>query len=237
MRKGRGISMIEVKELTKKFGSKTVLNGISFTADKGQITCLIGINGVGKTTILNAIMALTPINSGEILIDGEKIHKESYEKITFIPDATIMLPQMRISEAMQFMADFYDCWNQKRADEILQFFRLKENDRISELSKGNTAKVNLLLGLAMDVDYLLMDEPFSGIDIFSREQIANVFSSHLVEDRGVIITTHEINDIEHLIDKVVLLDNGVVTKEFNTEEIRENEGKSVVDVMREVYQG
>ncbi|WP_249871430.1 ABC transporter ATP-binding protein [Oceanobacillus saliphilus] len=229
--------MIEVKELTKKFGSKTVLNGISFTADKGQITCLIGINGVGKTTILNAIMALTPINSGEILIDGEKIHKESYEKITFIPDATIMLPQMRISEAMQFMADFYDCWNQKRADEILQFFRLKENDRISELSKGNTAKVNLLLGLAMDVDYLLMDEPFSGIDIFSREQIANVFSSHLVEDRGVIITTHEINDIEHLIDKVVLLDNGVVTKEFNTEEIRENEGKSVVDVMREVYQG
>ena len=227
--------MIEVKNVTKKFGRKQVLKGISFTAEKGKITALIGINGVGKTTIMKAIMALTPFNSGEILIDGEKIHSLSYEKITYIPDTITMLPQMRIGEAFTFMADFYDCWNQDRASELLQFFKLKESDRISDLSKGNTAKVNLLLGLAMDVDYILMDEPFSGIDIFSREQIANVFTSHLIEDRGVMITTHEINDIEHLIDKAVLIDDGVVLKEFNTEEVRENEGKSVVDVMREVY--
>lgn len=95
--------------------------------------------------------------------------------------------------------------------------------------------MNLLLGLALDVEFLLMDEPFSGIDIFSREQIAEVFTSHLIEGRGVIITTHEINDIEHLIDKVVLLDDGIVIKDFQTEELRAQEGKSVVDVMREVY--
>ncbi|WP_077619853.1 ABC transporter ATP-binding protein [Bacillus sinesaloumensis] len=229
--------MIEVKDVTKKFGRKTVLKGINFTAEKGKITCLIGINGVGKTTVMKAIMALTPIDGGEILINGEKIHKGSYEKITFIPDTITMLPQMKIKEAFTFMADFYDSWNQKRADELLEFFRLKETDRISDLSKGNTAKVNLILGLALDVDYILMDEPFSGIDIFSREQIAEVFTSHLIEDRGVIITTHEINDIEHLIDKVVLLDDGVVLREFDTEEVREVEGKSVIDVMREVYRG
>ncbi|WP_087974436.1 ABC transporter ATP-binding protein [Oceanobacillus rekensis] len=229
--------MIEVKDLTKRFGRKKVLNGVSFTAEKGQITCIIGINGVGKTTILNGIMNLTPMNSGLILIDGKKVSKESYEKITFIPDAITMLPQMTIREAMQFMQDFYNSWNEERANELLGFFKLKQEERISNLSKGNTAKVNLLLGLALDVDYLLMDEPFSGIDIFSREQIADVFTSHLVEDRGVIITTHEINDIEHLIDKVVLLDNGVVLKEFNAEEMRASEGKSVIDVMREVYKG
>ncbi|GIO27212.1 ABC transporter ATP-binding protein [Ornithinibacillus bavariensis] len=227
--------MIEVKDVTKKFGRKPVLKGVSFTANKGEITCLIGINGVGKTTILNAIMNLTPLNSGEILIDGERINKHSYEKIAFIPDAITMLPNMKISDAMRFMADYYQCWNQKRADEMIGFFKLNPNDRISTLSKGNTAKVNMLLGLAMDVNYILMDEPFSGIDIFSREQIADVFTSHLVEDRGVIITTHEINDIEHLIDKAVLLNEGVVLKEFNAEEIRESEGKSVIDVMREVY--
>lgn len=228
--------MIEVKDIYKKFGRKKVLNGVSFTADKGEITCLIGVNGVGKTTILNAIMNLTPIKHGEITMDGKKIDKDSFEKVTFIPDAITMLPRMTIAESMQFMQDFYDSWNQKRATELLGFFKLKETERISDLSKGNTAKVNLLLGLALDVDFLLMDEPFSGIDIFSREQIADVFSSHLVEDRGVIITTHEINDIEHLIDKVILLDNGVVLKAFNAEDVRENEGKSVVDVMREVYQ-
>ncbi|MBT2731122.1 ABC transporter ATP-binding protein [Carnobacterium sp. ISL-102] len=228
--------MIQVKGLTKKFGRKKVLKGISFTADKGEITCIIGINGGGKTTILNAIMNLTPMNSGEILIDGEKISKNSYDKITLIPDTMTMLPEFRIEQAMQFMNDFYQTWNQKRADELLGFFKLSKEEKISSLSKGNTAKVNLMLGLALDVDYLLMDEPFSGIDIFSREQIAAVFTSHLIEDRGVIITTHEINDIEHLIDKVVLIDEGLVLREFNAEQVREEEGKSVVDVMREVFQ-
>lgn len=228
--------MIEVKNVVKKYGRKTVLKGVSFTAEKGKITCLIGINGVGKTTIMKAIMNLTPINSGEILMDGKKIENECYEKITFIPDTITMLPQMKIADAFTFMRDFYKNWNDTRAKELLEFFKLKETDKIADLSKGNTAKVNLILGLALDADYILMDEPFSGIDIFSREQIANVFTSHLIEDRGVIITTHEINDIEHLIDKVVLLDDGIVLKEFDAEEVRELEGKSVIDVMREVYQ-
>ncbi|MDW7615975.1 ABC transporter ATP-binding protein [Peribacillus simplex] len=227
--------MIEVKQISKKYGRKKILDGVSFTANKGEVTCLIGINGVGKTTTLKAIMGLTPYK-GEILIDDQKMTHNSYEKITFIPDAPTMLPQMTVKQAMVFMSDFYKSWNPERANQLMGFFKLKEENRISELSKGNTAKLNLMLGLSLDVDYVLMDEPFSGIDMFSREQIADVFASHLIEDRGVIITTHEIGDIEHLIDKVILLDNGSVLKEFNTEEMREDEGKSVVDVMREVYQ-
>lgn len=229
--------MIEVKNVFKKYKRKQVLKDMSFTAEKGQITCLIGINGAGKTTIMKSIMALTPIDRGEILIDGKKISKDAYEKITYIPDRLTMLPSYTIAESFEFMADFYQVWNEQRATELLAFFQLEPSEKISSLSKGNTAKVNLLLGLALDVDYILMDEPFSGIDIFSREQIANVFTSHLIENRGVIITTHEINDIEHLIDKVVLIGDGHVLKEMNVEQMREMEGKSVVDVMREVYVG
>lgn len=228
--------MIEVRQLEKKYKRRKVLNGISFTANKGEITCLIGTNGSGKTTILKAIMNLTPLEKGEIFIDGKTLDKETYETIAFIPDAITMMPSMTIQEAMEFMAEFYISWNQERATELLNFFKLSSRDKISQLSKGNTMKVNMVLGLALDVDYLLMDEPFSGIDIFSREQIASVFTSNLVENRGVLITTHEISDIEHLIDKAVLIENGKVVTEFNAEEMREESGKSVVDVMREVYQ-
>ena len=227
--------MIEVNNITKSYGNKQVLKGVSFTAKKGEITCLIGVNGVGKTTVLNAIMNLTPIDQGEILIDGKKLTKESYEKIAYIPDTITMLPQMRIRDAFDFMADFYQSWNKEKADELLKFFRIQKDEKIANLSKGNKAKVNLLLGLALEVDYLLMDEPFSGIDIFSREQITEVFTTHLIEDRGVIITTHEIDEIEYLVDNVVLLDNGVVVKQFNAEQMREEEGKSIVDVMREAF--
>ena len=229
--------MIEVSMLSKTYKRKKVLKDVSFTAEKGQITCLIGLNGAGKTTILKSIMGLTPITSGQILVDGEKVTPKLYEKITYIPDRLTMIPSYTIAQAFEFMKDFYIAWNEERANELLHFFKLDKEDLISTLSKGNSMKVNMLLGLALDVDYLLMDEPFSGIDIFSREQIADVFTSHLIEGRGVIITTHEIQDIEHLIDKAVLIGNGVVLKEMNVERVREFEGKSVIDVMREVYTG
>ncbi|XID94776.1 ABC transporter ATP-binding protein [Paenibacillaceae bacterium WGS1546] len=229
--------MIEVQNVRKRYRFRYVLNGVSFTADKGQITCLIGLNGAGKSTLLKAIMGLTPVKDGRILIDGRPIDKRTYEKVAFIPDHLTMPLGMRITEALRFMADFYESWSPERAEELLKFFKLERSERIGNLSKGTAAKFNLAIGLAQNADYVLMDEPFSGIDLFSREAIAEVFSSHLIEDRGVLLTTHEIGEMEHLIDRAVILHNGVVEREFDCEQVRSEEGKSLVDVMREVYIG
>src|SRR5699024_9459961 len=122
--------MIEVKDITKSFGRKQVLKGVSFTANKGEITCLVGINGAGKTTILNAIMNVTPIKRGEILLDGERVKQKSYEKITYIPYTITMITTMRIKNAFEFMRDYYTTWNKQRAQELLTFFKLKRMKKL-----------------------------------------------------------------------------------------------------------
>lgn len=228
-------SMLELRNISKKFGKKEVIKDVSFSIRPGEITCLIGENGSGKTTLMNMLMKLLPNESGEFLIDNEPITFNDFNRISYIPDQIIVLKQMTIQEALDFMATYYSSFNAKKADEMLEFFKLNRTDRINHLSKGNVAKVNLLLGLSLDTDYVLMDEPFSGIDLLTREEIANVFTTKMLENRGVLISTHEINDIEMLIDKVVMLKDGYVVKEFYPEDVRFEEGYSIIDMMREVY--
>ncbi|MBJ6362744.1 ATP-binding cassette domain-containing protein [Paenibacillus sp. GCM10012307] len=228
--------MIKVENVHKRYGLRKILNGVSFTAEKGQITCLIGINGAGKSSLLHAIMGLTPIHGGHIAIDGQPLGTAGYERIAFVPDHLTMPPGMRINEAMRFMEDFYKGWNMARANDLLRFFGLESTERLGNMSKGTAAKFSLMLGLGQDTDYILMDEPFSGIDLFSREKITEVFSSELIEGRGVLFTTHEIAEMERLMDKAVLIQDGKIIRSFDCEAVRYQEGKSVLDVMREVYQ-
>ncbi|WP_201004549.1 ATP-binding cassette domain-containing protein [Paenibacillus glycanilyticus] len=226
--------MIELEHVSKRYAFKKVLKDVTFTAEKGQITCLIGLNGEGKSTVLKAIMGLTPIQGGTIQVDGKAPGRDIYEKISYIPDHLAIPPSMKLSDALVFMQDFYSSWNEERAHELVRFFRLDTKERAGRLSKGTAAKFNLVLGLAQDSDYIIMDEPFAGIDLFSRENIADLFSSELVGSRGVLLTTHEVGEIEHFIDKAVLLSQGTIAREFECEQIRSEEGKSVVDIMREV---
>ena len=222
--------MLTVQNLSKKFGKKQVLDDISFNAKKGEVTALIGVNGIGKTTIMNSIAGLLPYDKGQIVIDDMPVRKVFAEKVS-----SIISPNQTVDEAIDFMRTFYPNWNRAKEKHLLKFFRLNLKDEVRSLSKGNVAKLNLLLGMGLDTDYILMDEPFSGIDVFTREEIARVFTSDLLDGRGVLITTHEINDIEYIVDKALLLDGGKIVKEFYPEQVREEEGKSIVDVMREVY--
>ncbi|WP_214764218.1 ABC transporter ATP-binding protein [Exiguobacterium sp. s141] len=224
--------MIEVLGVKKRYRRKQVIEDVSFTAQKGEITCLIGLNGTGKSTILKGIMGLTRFDRGTVLVDGKPL---DLNRVAFVPDHSTFPIHFTIEQCEAFMRDFYPKFDPKLFARLVDEFKLFPEDKLNELSKGTLAKVNLALGIAQDPDYLLLDEPFSGIDVFSKEQIVELFSSDLMEDRGVLITTHEIDDIEYLVDKAVLLNRGRIVREFDVEDVRFIHGKSIVDVMREEY--
>ena len=235
--------MIEIKNVSKTYkrmqGLKIrkieALKNVSFNIEKGKITALLGINGVGKSTMLKAIAGLINIDSGEIRIDGEKINEKVYNKLAFVPDVQSHFSNTTIKETFEVMEIFYSKWNKEKSKEMMDIFKLDEDEIIDNLSKGNIARVKLILGFCQDPEYILLDEPFTGIDLFKREEFIGVIAQYMEENQAIIITTHEIVEIESLVDEVVILDEGQIITSFNAEELREREGKSILDKMREVY--
>ncbi|ENY8711508.1 ABC transporter ATP-binding protein [Clostridioides difficile] len=235
--------MIEIKNVSKTYkrmqGLKIrkieALKNVSFNIEKGKITALLGINGVGKSTMLKAIAGLINIDSGEIRIDGEKINEKVYNKLSFVPDVQSHFSNTTIKETFEFMEIFYSKWNKEKSKEMMDIFKLDEDEIIDNLSKGNIARVKLIFGFCQDPEYILLDEPFTGIDLFKREEFIGVIAQYMEENQAIIITTHEIVEIESLVDEVVILDEGQIITSFNAEELREREGKSILDKMREVY--
>ncbi|MBC6003742.1 Lipopolysaccharide export system ATP-binding protein LptB [uncultured Clostridium sp.] len=227
--------MIEVKNAKKRYKKVKALDDISFEIHEGKITCILGINGVGKSTILKAICGLIKLDSGEILIDGEKLNYKTYNKIAFVPDVDNYFAQLTIKESFEFMKEFYKNWDEKKAYEMLELFELTDDRKIANLSKGNIARVKIILGFAQNAKYTILDEPFSGIDIFKREDFLSVITKYITDEQSIIITTHEIAEIEMIADDVILIDEGKLSLIFNAEKTREEEGKSIIDKMREVY--
>lgn len=229
--------MIEVKDVKKKFRRNIVLDGASFNAKKGEITALLGLNGVGKSTLLKIIMGLVKQDSGEVLFDGEKLACKTYEKIAFVPDILNTYSGMTIKDAFEYMSVLYEKWDMDKAYEMMKNFKLTEDLKINKLSKGNIARVKLILGFARNPEYLLLDEPFSGIDIFTREKFIESLIGYMDDNIGIILTTHELKEVENIVDKVVFLSDGKIKTEFYVEEVKEIEGLSMVEKIREVHEG
>ncbi|EFF64499.1 MULTISPECIES: ABC transporter ATP-binding protein [Turicibacter] len=227
--------MLELQNVTKRYGKKTVLDDVSIQFKKGEITCLLGLNGVGKSTTMKAIMRLVPISKGKILVDGEPITQQNINKIAYIPDIPIHDLGWTIPQNLSFAQVFYKNFNLEKAERMLKFFKVPTDKKLKELSKGNLARFNIIVGMCQDAPYLLLDEPFSGIDVFTRQSFINLLKSEFLEDgQTVIITTHEIDEIQDIADHIVLLEDGQVFASFSKEEAQ-NEGLSIVDKMRTLY--
>ena len=229
--------MIDVINISKKYGKIHALKDVSFKIKEGKVIGILGINGAGKSTILKCIAGAIRPDKGKILIDGEEINSNLYNKIAFVPDVDTYFPHLTIKETFSFMKEFYENWDNEKAYSMLKIFNLTDDRMISNLSKGNRARVKIILGFAQNAKYILLDEPFSGIDIFKREEFIQAIIKYITPNQSIIITTHEIYEIEEILDEVIIIHEGEIAFNFNVKEVRQNENKSIVDKMREVYRG
>lgn len=227
--------MLEMKNVTKRYGKKVVLDDVSIQFQKGAITCLLGLNGVGKSTTMKAIMKLIPINQGEILIDQTPITSHNINQLAYIPDIPIHDLGWTIPQNLKFAQVFYDGFDIEKAWRMIKFFNVPTDKKLKELSKGNLARFNIIIGLCQNTPYLLLDEPFSGIDVFTRQTFINLLKSEFLEkDQTVILTTHEIDEVQDVADYIVLLEEGKVFATFSKDEA-EKEGLTIVEKMKSLY--
>ncbi len=227
--------MLEMKNVTKRYGKKVVLDDVSIQFQKGAITCLLGLNGVGKSTTMKSIMKLIPINKGEILIDQTPITSQNINQLAYVPDIPIHDLGWTIPKNLEFAQVFYEGFDIEKAWRMIKFFKVPTDKKLKELSKGNLARFNIIIGLCQNTPYLLLDEPFSGIDVFTRQTFINLLKSEFLEkDQTVILTTHEIDEVQDIADHIVLLEDGKVFATFSKDEA-EKEGLTIVEKMKSLY--
>lgn len=227
--------MIEFTNVSKRFGSVQALDQLNLQFSKGKIIGLFGPNGAGKSTTMKMIAGLNQPDSGKVLVDGKK-PRQCRANIAFLPEIDHLYGWWTLQQAADFTRSFYADWDDARYQEMLAFMNLQEEMKLGKISKGQRAKCKLLLTVSRRAPYILLDEPLSGIDILTREEIINSLIHDFQEgEQTIIISTHEIDDVESLVDEVFFIDQGRIVVSGAADELRIEKGMSLVEIMKEAF--
>ncbi|WP_068268478.1 ATP-binding cassette domain-containing protein [Caviibacter abscessus] len=228
-------NILEIKNLNKKIYKKEILKNINLTLSEGKIMALLGPNGSGKTSLLKIIASLSHQNSGEILINGEKPGLNTKKYVSFLSDMEILPTQLNIKQAINLYKSFFEDFDVEKSNKLLNDLNLDMNQEISTLSKGMKEKFYLILCLSRNAKLYILDEPIAGVDILTREEILNIIIENIHENAGVIITTHLIDDIEHIFDEIAFINDGNIIGVHNAEDIRIKEKMTVSEFYKKVF--
>ena len=228
-------SILECRNLTKQFGSVAALNDVSFEIGPGRIVGLLGPNGSGKTTLIKLANDLLVPTAGEIFIDGMRPGIDTKKIVSYLPDKAYFDERMRVMDCVELFSDFYEDFDKAKANEMLTSLGVSETALFKTLSKGTKEKVQLALVMSRSARLYLLDEPIGGVDPAAREFILNTILRNYNENATVLISTHLIYDIEKILDDVIFLSYGQVVRTQSVDDIREQEGKSVDELFREVF--
>ncbi|NFG61144.1 MULTISPECIES: ABC transporter ATP-binding protein [unclassified Clostridium] len=227
--------ILECKNLLKNYGGKQALKGIDLTINRGRIVGLLGPNGSGKSTLIKLANSLLTPTSGEILINGNKPGVETKKIVSYLPERTYLNDWMKVSDIINLFKDFYKDFNSDKAYDMLKNLNINPNDKLKTMSKGTKEKVQLILVMSRDAELYFLDEPIAGVDPAARDYILNTIINNYNENATVIISTHLISDIEQVLDDVVFISYGEIYLTKSVDEIREEHGKSVDALFREVF--
>lgn len=216
--------LIKVSSLSKSYQNKTVLDSVDLSVGAGQILGLVGANGAGKTTCLQAILGLIDYD-GQVEVLGLNPRTERarmLEQVAYIADVAVLPKWLKVSQALTYMADVHPNFNKEQAEKFLAKTNINSNAKVKALSKGMVTQLHLALILAIDAKVLILDEPTLGLDILTRRQ----FYSHLLEDfydeeRCIIVTTHQIEEIEHILTDVAFIREGKLVLADSVDSIKE----------------
>nr|WP_206662942.1 ABC transporter ATP-binding protein [Anaerobacillus alkaliphilus] len=227
--------MITFQNVSKRYGLSKALNDVSFQIPAGGIIGLVGHNGSGKSTLLKLIAGLVKKTSGELTVCGESVTRLIGRNVAFLAEVDSLYDFYTVKETIEFCNDVFPDFNEQKAFEIVATLKVDQTKKVGTLSKGNRARVKIAINLSRNVPLLIMDEPLSGLDPLVREDIIKMIAKYVeMEEQTLIISTHEVTEIEPLLDHVILVRDGEIVLSQRVEELRETKGQSVLDAMKEL---
>jgi ABC-2 type transport system ATP-binding protein len=223
-------AVLSAKGLSKRYGKRVAVDGIDFEIPAGRIVGLIGPNGSGKTTTLKAALGLIPFD-GQLSVlgfDPRTQRDDLMQDVCFIADVAILPRWLKVKDAIDFVAGVHPRFNREKAERYLALTKLKPAMKVKEMSKGMIVQLHLALVMAIDAKLLVLDEPTLGLDIIYRKQFyQNLLEDYFDEHKTIVITTHQVEEVEHILTDLMFIREGRIVLAASMEEI----GERYIEVM------
>ncbi len=227
-------AIIKAQGLRKSYGKKVVLDDVNFEIEEGSIVGLLGPNGCGKTTLIKILTGLIKDHTGMIKIANEEPGAYTKSIVAFLPDKSYLPEWMRPVDAISYFADFYSDFDKDKAQRMVVDFGLDPKQKLKTMSKGQQEKLNLILVMCRQAKLYILDEPLGGLDPAARSAILDLIMDNYAQNATVLLSTHLINDVERIFDRVLMISGGKVIVNSHVNEIREK-GQTVEEVFKEVF--
>ena len=225
--------MLELKNVTKSYGWTKALDKVDLTVGPGEIVGLFGENGAGKTTLMKAILNLVGY-SGQITLDGEPVSRKNIERFSFATCEHSFFPMLTPDGHRDFYRNHFSTWRDKRFTALMDFFKLPKLRCLNSYSTGQKNQFEAILALSQGADYILMDEPFAGNDVFNREDFYKVLLGILEPDETVILSTHLLEEVENFVSRAVLIKKGAIVGDESISDL-EDRGESLMAFVKRTY--